>query len=288
VHFTDHHYNELIEIPGNTYDFNIASQRLRLYIDRAKQYFRSCGVGKVLVAMTGDMLNSDRRMDEILNMATNRAKALVLAEELLRHALLDLRKEFELTVAYVVGNESRIDKDMSWTPKTLTNNFDTMLFHWLESRLQDIQGIDFIHGPEVELVVSIDNYNVLLTHGIKLDPKNIDKSIGLIRSRYASKNQPIHYVLCGHIHSASISDLYGRGASLAGSNAYNEYGLNIEGRASQNAYILNKDGHVDGIKIDLQDTTGISGYPINTKLAAYSPQSAQQLQPNTTVIRIVV
>ena len=56
IHLSDIHFNELIDIQSNKYDFNIASKRLFLLAERAKTYFHALGVTEILIAMTGDLM----------------------------------------------------------------------------------------------------------------------------------------------------------------------------------------------------------------------------------------
>ena len=79
LQFSDVHFNELIDLQHNQYDFSVASKRCKYFVKKAISFFKSQGVTNMLIAMTGDLLNSDRRLDELLSMATNRAKATFLA-----------------------------------------------------------------------------------------------------------------------------------------------------------------------------------------------------------------
>jgi predicted phosphodiesterase len=288
THLTDHHYNELIEMVGNVFDFEIAAKRDRLYVERTKRIYDSRGVNKILVAMTGDMLNSDRRLDEKLNAAANRARALVLATDLLQQMILDYRKDYEVVVAYVAGNESRCDPELGFSPKVLSNSYDTMLFHCLEERFHDTQGINFFTGNPVELVVPIDGFNILLLHGMKYSATTIERDVQSTLARYAAKGIRIHYVLCGHVHATHIGDFVGRGGSLPGSNSYSEYGLNLSGRSSQNCYVIDRLGRIDATRIDLQITDDIEGYPIQSRLASYNSQAADKRQGETPILKIVI
>jgi len=90
IQVTDNHLNELVDMPGNTFDFKVAAKRLKKFIAEATRVLLGQGVVKVLVAFTGDLLNSDRRLDELLSQSTNRAKATVLAVDLYKHMLLDI------------------------------------------------------------------------------------------------------------------------------------------------------------------------------------------------------
>ena len=85
---SDLHFNELVELENNKYDFTVASQRLQKYVRESTDYFKSKGITTVLVALTSDLLNSDRRFSEIVAMATNRSKATFLAVQLLENVIL--------------------------------------------------------------------------------------------------------------------------------------------------------------------------------------------------------
>ena len=91
IHITDTHGNELINLPHNKYDFDVLSKRMRLYINESCEYFKFMGVSRVLFVSGGDTLNSDRRLDEILNASTNRAKASILMLSIFKQAILDVR-----------------------------------------------------------------------------------------------------------------------------------------------------------------------------------------------------
>ena len=108
IQFSDVHFNELVEMEHNRYDFTVASQRVRDFIEKAIKYFSTAGVKNIVVALTGDLLNSDRRLDELLAMATNRSKATFLAVDILQQGILHLNKHFNITVLSVSGNESRV------------------------------------------------------------------------------------------------------------------------------------------------------------------------------------
>ena len=105
IQFSDVHFNELVELKNNRYDFKVAAQRCQYFVSKAKEYFRMANITNVVVAFTGDLLNSDRRLDELLNQATNRAKATFLSVDIMQQVILDINKQFNVSVASVVGNE---------------------------------------------------------------------------------------------------------------------------------------------------------------------------------------
>lgn len=287
IHLSDIHFNELIDIQSNKYDFNIASKRLFLLAERAKTYFHALGVTEILIAMTGDLMNSDRRLDEMLNAASNRTKATFLAVDILQQFILDLNKDFNITVAYVSGNESRVNPEIGWNDNIVSDSYDTMIFYILKKVFEKSKGIYFIEGDCSELTICINGVNILMMHGHGCINGSVEKSIEQVKGRYASHGVIIDYVIFGHIHSAIVGDHFARSSSLCGSNAYNEKSLNIRGRASQNLYVIHNNKLIDGVKVDLQIITG-DQYSVDTTLAEYNQKSENRGKDTRTIFQVVV
>ena len=287
IHLTDLHLNELVNLSFNKFDFQIAAKRLKKFAINAKKYLEANQVNRVLIAMTGDLLNSDRRTDELLSEATNRAKATILAVVLLRQFIEDLITDYNVSIANVIGNESRITEDVGWTDAVVTDNYDFTIFNILKL-LFEKSGVKFISDDNsLERVVEIDNQNILLLHGNQLKG-NLEQAIQKIKGKYVSQRISINFVICGHLHSARIGDVYARGSSLVGANGYSDSALQLESRASQNVHIFYKDGSRDSIKIDLQNTEGIEGYQIIKELEAYNAKSIKKAFKKQKISKIII
>lgn len=281
---SDLHFNELVLLPNNTYDFPMAARRLKRFATEAIRLFTAYGIKKVLVAMTGDTLNSDRRLDELLSQSTNRASAVFLGVRLLQQFIQELAAEFQVAVASVTGNESRTKDELAWSALAATDNYDCTAFNFLEY-LFDGTGVRFIRGNDPnEQVVTIGGKNILLVHGIKMGT-NPEAEVAKAVGRYARRGIIIHFVLFGHLHSAFLSDFFARSASLAGANAFSEGGLNLSSRASQNLIVIDRGIH--GMKIDLQEP-GPATYEIISALKKYAPRSADLMRPQKTILKIVI
>jgi len=287
IQLSDVHFNELISLRDNKYDFKVAARRLKHLVSKSKVYFKAYGITNVLVALTGDLMNSDRRLDELLNEATNRSQATFLAVDLLQQFLRELHKDFNVSVACVTGNEGRVNKEPGWSPIVATDNYDFTIFNILKYIFNE-SDITFIDGDPTELIVEVAGQNLLLMHGnCSIRHAALDKSINQVIGRFAMKGVRVDYVIMGHVHSASVGDNYARSASLAGANDYSDKGLNLISRASQNCYIFYKDGNRDGIKIDLQNVPK-EGYEIDGSLAAYNAKSASKNHKNKTIVQVVI
>tara|TARA_Y100001963_G_scaffold159929_1_gene266256 strand:+ start:5628 stop:6821 length:1194 start_codon:yes stop_codon:yes gene_type:complete len=286
IQFSDVHFNELVNLEHNKYDFQIASARCKLFVSKAIKYFQAFGVSNVLLVQSGDLLNSDRRLDELLSMATNRAKATFLAVDIMQQVILHLNQHFNISVCMVTGNESRVKKDWGWSTIIASDNYDFTIFETLRYIFKDTH-IKFIEGDPTELVVNVAGQNLLILHGNgAVKRTGIESSISQIIGRYKMRGTKVDYVIFGHIHSARVGDNYARSSSMVGANDYSEKALNLSGRASQNCYIFYEDGNRDGIKIDLQNYT--DGYDIKQSLESYNAKSSSKINKGTTIFKVVV
>ena len=240
----------------------------------------------ILIAQTGDLLNSDRRLDELLNMATNRAKATFLAIDIFQQAILHLNKHFNVSVAAVTGNESRVKKDWGWSKMLASDNYDFTIFETLRYLFKDSK-VNFIDGDPTELVVEVAGQNLLLLHGNGTIKRGLDTSVTQIMGRYKARGINVDYTIFGHVHSARVADNFSRSSSMCGSNDYSEKALNLAGRASQNCYIFYNNGNRDGIKVDLQNYDE-DMYYIDDSLEAYNAKSLNKVNKGTTIFKVVV
>ena len=286
LQISDTHFNELVSLPHNNYDFKVASRRLKHYVNRAKQIFKVYDIDSVLIAITGDLINSDRRLDEMLNMSTNRSKAVFLAVDLLQQLIFDVGQDYSVTVACVTGNESRLKQDWGWSDFMASDNYDFMIFEILRHYFKKTN-VQFVVDDPTECVVKVAGQNLLLLHGNGSFTTQYEKSVNQIKGRFSGRGVQIDYIISGHIHSARVGDIASRSSSLVGANEYSEKGLNLSGRASQNIYIFHKNKNIDAMKIDLQNV-GDECYDIDQELESYNAKSSAKLKPKKTIFEVTI
>ncbi len=292
VHLSDNHFNELVNLPTNRFDFEVASKRLALLAQKAKLIGKAYGVERVVVFFGGDLMNSDRRLDELLAMSTNRARATILAVHLYKQFLLDLRSEFFVDVFGVTGNESRAKDNLGWVDVVATDSYDFTIYAMLQAVFDatEDKGMRFHDFQANEAIFSIHNETFLGLHGHQVsatDQKKVQAMIG----KYSAKGINITHILCGHIHATVVSDYVSRNASLVGSNAYSEEALGFISKAAQNIHVVTPQG-LDGFKADLQNVDGVEGYEIISKLAQYNAKSADKahmaMREPQTLIQVII
>lgn len=290
VHISDIHFNNLINLKSNKFDFSIAAKRLQYLAYKAKKYFKNQGIQKIVVCSTGDLLNKDDILDKQLNNATNRAKATVLACHIMSQFLLDLNQEFMVEFFGVCGNESRCRDEIGYSEIVSSDSYDYTLNAMLYHRFlgQDKIKIN-LTNDSMEQVINILNQNILLLHGHQLQGKDPIDSLSKILMKYLHDGIKIDYVLSGHIHMAYVSDLFSRCSSLCGTDSYANYALHLNGRASQNLIIVDNLKNRDGIKVDLQNyPNDLKGYDIIEDLAVYDIRNIDKMRKNKTIFKIVI
>jgi len=253
VQVSDTHMNEVVDLANNKYDLDIARSRLGAYADKVLQYAKMHMVQKIIVTFTGDQVNSDRRVDEMLSMATARAKAMFIAMDAFKDFIFKLNTKYNIEVASVTGNESRLSQEQGWSQLSACENYDYIIHEGLKRILEGKKGIVFLPNDDPqEQVIRVYDKNILILHGYNLGKDTI-KAIQQLKGKWATRGTVINYVLFGHEHEAYISDMFARSASLAGSNGYSDKFMHVDSRASQNLHIVYKEGYIDNIKIDLQE-----------------------------------
>lgn len=269
---SDLHFGEVIDsIYGNTFNFDVASKRLKLFVGRAKKIFKVAGVTNVTVALTGDILGAFEKIDKKLSHEHNRAFALLVGTYLLENVIIELAQDFLITVASVSGNESRIDDEYGSVNKIVTNNFDWIVHQILKMNFRGVKNVTVVDGRFDEKIITFfegttNPTYVLLTHGNNIKLSDYSKNIQNLIGRYSLQNLRVDYVLTGHYHNSAVSDNFCRSASLSSSNNYSNNSLNLYGRAAQNIHLIYADGNRDSMKIDLQNISDVIGYPLHGKL----------------------
>ena len=276
VHLSDNHFNELVNLPTNRFDFEVAAKRLQLLAQKAKLFGKAYGVERCVIFFGGDLMNSDRRLDELLAMATNRARATLLAVHLYKQFIMDLRSEFFIDCFGVTGNESRAKENLGWVDVVATDSYDYTIYSMLEAIFDqgNDKGLRFHPMQANETIFQLHGQTFLGVHGHQVNATDQKKCQAII-GKYAAKGINISHILCGHIHATVISDYVSRNASLVGSNAYSEEALGFVSKAAQNIHLVTPQG-LDGVKCDLQCVDGVEGYEVLSKLAEYNARSADK------------
>lgn len=286
VQVTDTHFNELVTLPDNLYDFVVGAKRLQKYAGKVRKLAELYKAKNIVLALTGDLINSDRRLDEMLNQSTNRMKAAVIATQILYHFIQDINHAANVKIVGVSGNESRVKIDHGMSEIAMSDNFDFLIYNMLRLLFKGANGVDFVDGDPVEQVINVNNSNILITHGTTI--REGQAAMQQVFGKYAAKGILLDYAVFGHVHFTNITDIYSRSGSLVGNNVYSDRYLNLITKASQVIHAIEKDGSLDSHKISLQYTDGYEGYDIKEDITAHNSLLANNTRERETIVQVVI
>lgn len=286
VWLNDTHFGEGVDLDNNQYNWDVAGKRLKKFIDSSTQEFKNHNVKRVLFALGGDLINSDRRLDELLCNVDNRAAILIGAVNLINQAINDLKVNFFVSVLSVWGNESRRLPEIGFATPLASDNYDHTIYNMLRLNCAGHLNVEFL-GEGLEILAEYGGVNLFFTHGHTYG-NELEKAVAKIRAKYSAQGLTIDYLFSGHVHSSYLGPDFCRGGSLTGNNAYNFNALHINGRATQNAVVFFSKNNRIAYCFDLQETDGIGGYKIPEILHQYHTKSKAKTGSETTILKIVV
>lgn len=288
IQITDVHANELIDLPHNQYNWTVLSKRMKKLINEALRYFAFRNVKKVTMVYTGDLCNSDRRLDELLNQSTNRAKAANLLAHIITQSILEVRNEgYEVGIVSVLGNESRVKQEMTFSNEAFSDNYDYTIMAQVRQVLEfaNIDGINFHSIDKMENVIDFGEQKWLVMHDMPQSTSKQEKTQSII-GKYALSGKPVDFVISGHIHAHRGTDISCRSGSMSGSNTFNEHALGLIGRASGVCYVVDgKERYYQYIDLQYADN---EGYGIIKELEAYNIKSELKTKQQTAIFQVVI
>lgn len=219
--FNDTHIGEVVDLPINSYNLDIARERILQYTLKTIKMLDGMGVKEVRILFLGDITNADNHLDKLLSNACSRAESLVHAFNIFSEVIELVSNTFNISgIHLVVGNESRCSMELSSLDRVLINNLDYLLYEFLRSRFSGLPFDTVDYHSVIEKVININGKNILITHGIwnSKDLDTLDK-----RREYRNSD----YAICGHIHAPALSGRCARGGSLVGANSYSYHNLSI-------------------------------------------------------------
>lgn len=243
---SDLHFGEIIDEINNSFDLEIAEDRLSVIFSKFKKEVDLRGIKDVHLFLLGDFIfasNPITRPDMKASSVLPEINAGIHCFKVLASQIDDLVKKYNVNISGIVGNESRFHNGihMSTLQSEAKNNVDTMIYEMLMQRYRNTLNVKFIgNGDCLEEVVEVNGNRFLLIHGHQKYVKhaNLEKSFIEIKARLEDYVGEIDYMCLGHIHSTLISNRVFRNGSLPSSNSYsNELGFS-KSYVSQNMLIV--------------------------------------------------
>lgn len=250
IAFGDLHLDQDFSNYYNTYNIDIAYQRINKLLSKIEYYCKLYKPSRITFCNLGDLISGTIHTTLRLEQSINVVEQIMTAAEIVANVLNELQR-FTPEVIYksVTDNHSRcMANKMENIEK---ENLNKIIDWYVKSRLKDtsIQFPDNVLGDDIGMVELKNGKLLLFTHG-HMDNKNqiVQNMFGLI------KKFP-DYILMGHYHNCSEHTfqnckVYVNG-SIIGPDTY-AYEKRLFSEPEQKLLIFNNDNDVINININLK------------------------------------
>lgn len=247
IALSDWHIGATVKaVNGNSYNVEIAKERLARVMSEAKRVIEDSKVEDVYIVFLGDAVEntSMRNINQAFDAEINMAEQIALATRMLAEFIKGISEvASNVTAAVIGGNHDRYTpnkKEAIYNDNVAYNILDSLLmlqeYGGLSRGINIIDNRYDIYSAEF----TVYDKTIRLVHGDNL-PNNDKPKIPVM-----IKDHPIDYVFFGHYHSSKIIQENGSATgimvgSLQGNNTYSKQ-LNLpDSRASQTMVLFNED-----------------------------------------------
>lgn len=244
---SDLHIGALVDLDINTYNYEVAVNRLNTYANRIITKCKEQNITNVYVMNLGDVIeHSNMRYSQGYNVEFTYSDQIVKSSDLIiKFLLLLVENDLKITYAGIAGNHDRVDGDKN---KGLNGDHAVKSINYsIQSFINNskIQNINYVQAQDYKHSFEINGKNILALHG-DLDNRN-DANVLAKHSDIDSINYDV--VLMGHYHTREIKELGNNkfllmSGSLKGADEYSDK-LRKLSAPSQSYYIIDKDGNLD-------------------------------------------
>lgn len=244
VVISDEHIGMKIDSKFNTYNIEIAKERLAKLQKETMNKVEKEDIKKLYIAHLGDGIHGAIHTTARIESEENVIQQIITLAYMLESFVEEfVQKGIEVTFCSVAGNHTRAlpnKKDSLGTAE----NFERLLTVFLGKAFNQFDNYSQIDDEEGIIVLDIKGKTVVLVHA------DLDKGNGVVTKLNDMLNLSIDYIFTGHVHNAFYKEhgnavQYGVG-SLCGLDQYAISGR-FSGRPSQLISTFNEDG-IDYVK----------------------------------------
>lgn len=244
IQISDSHISKTVNLPINTFNLEVARERLLKYINTCVDTFYKNNINHCIVVFTGDILNLDSH-GMVMTNEFKRSESLLKAFDLLSEVFeVLLSNGLNIKTCSILGNESRLyaDQYMSNVDSEAKENLDYVVFQMLKRKFQ--KEIEFLNdGDSLEHLLTVCGHDIVALHGHNLKHNNLNQEIDKVKIRYSKVTGKYpKFCIFGHVHDSMITNSYGRSGSIVGEDYYSTNTLNIpHSSVTQNLYIADSE-----------------------------------------------
>lgn len=248
IQFSDFHIGAKVENEFNTYNFEVAKERMAKYLSTVIDECKRRNITSVYVMQTGDIVEHFQmhttqafEAEFILSEQINKASNIIV------NALMTLANNgLQVTYAGIAGNHDRLNavKNMSQHGDTVTSITNEAVKSFIQ--YSETKSVEFVEARAYEHSFEINGVNVKAIHGDRDNLK--DDNLLLKHSELDDTNYDL--IIAGHIHMRKIVEVsYNKfiaiAGSLKGADNFTLDTLRKNSMPSQNFYIIDKDKNIE-------------------------------------------
>lgn len=244
VVISDEHIGMKIDSKFNTYNIEIAKERLAKLQKETMNKVEKEDIKKLYIAHLGDGIHGAIHTTARIESEENVIQQIITLAYMLESFVEEfVQKGIEVTFCSVAGNHTRALPNKKESLGT-AENFERLLTVFLGKAFNQFDNYKQIDDEEGIIVLDIKGKTVVLVHA------DLDKGNGVVTKLNDMLNLSIDYIFTGHVHNAFYKEhgnavQYGVG-SLCGLDQYAISGR-FSGRPSQLISTFNEDG-IDYVK----------------------------------------
>lgn len=251
---SDWHIGAIVEREDNVFNFSVAKNRVRQYIDKLKQHCEINKIKRIKVVFMGDLIEGlYMRAGQGYDVEFHTSEQIVKASELMLEMLVELSHDYVVEYMAFAGNHDRInqmDKSNNVHGDSAIVLSNEIVKTYIDS--SNNPNLSFVETDCYSAVVSVNGVNAKFVHG-DLEKKK-DKS--KIHEHSSNDNIKYDIIAYGHFHhhylmEVGINRFELRVGSIKGVDHYaDRFGL---GSAPSQAVItVAKNGEIDIKRIGLK------------------------------------
>lgn len=223
VCLSDLHIGAVVNSDINTYNYEVAKERMQKYLDRIINEIKNNDITKVFVMNLGDSIEHPYMHNLSYSCEFTMSEQIVKATDLIIKFVKELSKHVPVVVSGIGGNHDRLDEDKN---KSLNGDHAVKIINegiknFIEN--SEIEKVAFMEAKDYEHSIIVNGTHIKFVHG-DLDSKD-DKS--LIAKHCSNDGLNYKLIVMGHYHHHFITEqglgkaVVGFG-SLKGADGYSE------------------------------------------------------------------
>ena len=198
IAFSDWHYGMITDNIWNKYDTKICKQRVKKFVEIAKEFLELNNIGVLNIVMLGDAANGAIHVSCRVKSEEDTCDQLMHVSEIMAEAINELSNAVNKVNVYsCYGNHLRTIQDRN--NSVHSDNMEKIIPWWLKQRLKDNYKVNIIESEYKEFTkLNILGFNICCIHGDLENFKNIGTTVNTIFFFFFGET--IDYTISGDKH----------------------------------------------------------------------------------------